>query len=56
MATYSGSLTTPPCPGNVLWTVFLSTKPISNRQVSFGHRPTSLHRLCAQSLTPQKKH
>ena len=24
---------TPPCTGNVLWTVFLDTKPISNRQV-----------------------
>jgi hypothetical protein len=36
LITYSGSLTTPPCSGNVLWTVFLDTKPISNRQVCDG--------------------
>ena len=42
MATYSGSLTTPPCTGNVLWTVFLDTKPISNRQVE-PWAPIGLH-------------
>ena len=30
LVTYSGSLTTPPCSSNALWTVFLDTKTISN--------------------------
>ena len=33
LAAYSGSLTTPPCSGNVLWTVLLNTQPISSQQV-----------------------
>ena len=43
LVTYSGSLTTPPCTGNVLWTVFLNTKPVSNRQVC---PPKILQDLC----------
>lgn len=33
---YSGSLTTPPCTENVLWTIFTNDEPISFSQVSTG--------------------